>query len=203
MNRSTWVAIVALLILALAAAPLLGWWTLAVPALALPLVLALGRAPRNSGAWGAAAVALGLLGGGIGVMNAAAALLEVGGEAPYSGRAGFGWAALALAALATAGGSLARSRRAAAAGLLILGSTAGTVAMGLFWLNSWYAASLPLCWLAAALALLQPPGGAPASRPQPGDAGDGRPSRGGERADTFPQRQARRPGSTIKGGTPR
>src|ERR671932_912621 len=105
MNRATWIAVVVLLVLLpLAAVPFLGWWLLALPGLAL--LLAAGRlARRDGGGWEWAAVATGLLGGGIGVASAAGALLEVGRVAPYSGRAGFGWAALALAGLAMAGGA--------------------------------------------------------------------------------------------------
>ena len=168
MNRVTWIALVVLLVLLpLAAVPFLGWWLLALPTLALLLLAARGLSRRDGGGWEWAAVAVGLLGGGIGVASAASALLEVGRVAPYSGRAGFGWAALALAGLALAGGALARTRRGLAVGLLVVGSAAGTAAMALFWINSWYLAALPLCWLAAALALLRPPGSAPAPQFQP------------------------------------
>jgi hypothetical protein len=168
MNRATWIAVVVLLVLLpLAAVPFLGWWLLALPGLAL-LLLAAGRLPRrDGGGWEWAAVATGLLGGGIGVASAAGALLEVGRVAPYSGRAGFGWAALALAGLAMTGAALAPTRHRLAAGLLALGSTAGTAAMAVFWINSWYLAALPLCWLAAALALLRPRGATPAPQLQP------------------------------------
>ncbi len=168
MNRATWIAIVVLLVLLpLAAVPFLGLWMLALPVLALLLLAARGLSRRDGGGWEWAAVAVGLLGGGIGVASAASALLEVGRVAPYSERAGFGWAALALAGLALAGGALVRTHRRLAVGLLLLGSTAGSAAMALFWINSWYVAALPLCWLAAALALLRPHGPEPMAQLQP------------------------------------
>ena len=168
MNRATWIAVVVLLVLLpLAAVPVLGWLVLALPALALLLLAVRALTRRYGDSWDWAAVAVGLLGGGIGVAAAASALLEVGGVTPYSERAGFGWAALALAGLAMAGGALARTRRGLAVGLLLVGSIAGSAAMALFWLNSWYVAALPLCWLAAALALLRPHGSAPVGQLQP------------------------------------
>lgn len=168
MNRATWIAIILLLVLLpLAAVPFLGWWMLALPVLVLLLLAARALSRRDGGGWDWAAVAVGLLGGGVGVASAASALLEVGRVAPYSERAGFGWAALALAGLAMAGGGLARTHRRLAVGLLLAGSIAGSAAMALFWLNSWYVAALPLCWLAAALALLRPYGPAPVGQLQP------------------------------------
>ncbi len=168
MNRATWIATVVLLaLLPLAAVPFLGWLVLVLPALTLLLLAARGLTRRDGGGWEWAAVAVGLLGGGIGGGVAASTLLEVGRVAPYSGRAGFGWAALALAGLAMAGGGLARTHRRLAVGLLLLGSTVGSAAMALFWLNSWYVAALPLCWFAAALALLRPRGPEPMAQLQP------------------------------------
>lgn len=143
------VLLLTLALLALAGVPLLGRAAL-VPAglfLLLAALRALRPAERGWGGWGA--VIAGLVGGSIGVAGA---------------RAGFGWAALIDAALALGGGALARARPRAAVGLLLAGSTAGSLAMGLFTLNTWFFAMLPVCWLGAALAAFSP-------RPPAGSAG--------------------------------
>ena len=39
--------------------------------------------------------------------------------------------------------------------MLIAGSTAGCLAMALFTIDTWYFAALPLCWFAAAIAVIR------------------------------------------------
>ncbi len=58
-------------------------------------------------------------------------------------RAGFGWAALALALTAVVGGALVLTRPKVAAVLLIGGSTLGFIAINLFDINTFYFVALP------------------------------------------------------------
>ena len=156
-RRASTTLLLALALLALAGVPLLGRWAF-VPATLL-LLLAAWRALPSPGVarWDTAATVAGTLGGGIGVVAAMLAVAELGGDAAYSARAGYGGAALALAALAMIGGALARSHPRMAIALLLAGSTAGALAMSLFTINSWYYVAVPLCWLGAALTAIGPP----------------------------------------------
>lgn len=148
--------LLALALLALAGVPLLGRWAL-WPAGLLLLLAAVPLLARGERAWyGWAALGVGLLGGGLGVATALVALAALANAAPYRARSGFGAAALLCAAAAMAGGALARARPHAAIGLLLAGSAAGSLAMGLFTIDTWYYAALLLCWLAAMLTALQP-----------------------------------------------
>ncbi len=133
MPRGRIVAIGVLVVLALAAAPLLGRWVLGVAALLLVVLVA---APRLDGVATSAALVLGVRGG---VVGGASAL-----------------AALALALIAAAGGALAPTRPKLAGALPVGGSTLGFVAINLFSINTFYFVALPACWLAAALALARP-----------------------------------------------
>ena len=152
MTRGRMLAIGGLVVLALAAAPLLGSWVLGVAALLLLVVVA---APGLGGVAGRAALVLGVLGGVAGGASALAALRELATDPIYGERAGFDWAALALALVAGAGGMLAPARPKLAGALLVGGSTLGFVAINLFYINTFYFVAPPVCWLAAALALTQ------------------------------------------------
>ncbi len=149
--------------IALAGLPVGGTW-MAVPAV-LFLILAVGPPlGARGGGWGAVGSAVGLLGGSIGIATALLAVAEWGSEPPYTARIGFAGAALLLAAAALAGGAFLPSRPRRAIGMLLLGSTAGCLAMVSFTINTWYFVSLPLCWLAAALAVIRSVASTGASR---------------------------------------
>ena len=154
MNRvGAAITVIVLAILAAASASLLGWWAL-VPAgllVALALVGASARAAPDG--WYVAATIAGTLGGAVGVAGALAALAIYGGTAPYAERAALGVAALLGAALVLLGAALIHRRPVAAAGLLLAGSTGGSLAMAGFTIDTWYFAALPICWLGATLVL--------------------------------------------------
>lgn len=99
------------------------------------------------------AMTLGLLGGLAGTAAAAYALYTVGGTAPYSDRLGFGIAALALALVAAGATMLVRARPAVASLVMAGASLAGLAAISLFDINTWYVLTVPLCLLAAVVAL--------------------------------------------------
>ena len=147
----------ALALLALAGIPLVGYWT-AAPAI---LLLILGASPllhaRESRS-GLVGSVTGLLGGATGIGTALAAIVKRGTEAPHDARIGFAVAALLLAALALAGGTFLASRPRRAVGMLLMGSTAGCLTMAFFTVDTWYFVALPLCWLAASIAAVQPAG---------------------------------------------
>ena len=109
-----------------------------MPALAyalLVLIRFLGWTFAPRGWRGRFTAALALAGGTVGVGGAVSALLTVGTEPVYSVRVGFGWAALALAMLAAAGGLL------------------GAAAINHFYINTPFLLAVPL-WLAALAFLL-------------------------------------------------
>lgn len=150
MTRGRLLVVGVLVLLAVAAAPLLGWWTLGVAVVLLALA---------SATYGRARVWTGtapVLGGAVAGVSALVALLHRAGDPAYGGRAVFGWAALALALVAAAGGGLAPTRPGLAAAPLLLGSLLGFVAINLFDIDTFYFVAMPLCWLAAALALTRP-----------------------------------------------
>jgi hypothetical protein len=99
------------------------------------------------------AMTLGLLGGLAGTAAAAYALYTVGGMAPYGDRLGFGIAALALALVAAGATMLVRARPAVASLVMAGASLAGLAAISLFDINTWYVLTVPLCLLAAVVAL--------------------------------------------------
>lgn len=148
------ITLAALALLALVSIPLGGSW-MAAPAVLFLILAAVLPVRTRTVWWGLAGSAIGLLGGGVGIATALQAIAERGTEAPYDTRIGYAGAALLLAAFALAGGALLPSRPRPAVGLLLLGSTAGCLAMALFAINTWYFVSLPLCWLAAALAVVR------------------------------------------------
>ena len=96
-------------------------------------------------------VLCGLAGGLFAAASAIQALVTVGGEARYEARLGFGWAAL-LFGLAAAAVPLALTRRPRlAASVMMLAGLAGSVAINLFFINTFYLLALPV-WIAGALA---------------------------------------------------
>jgi hypothetical protein len=131
-----------------------GTWALGLSAVILLLLGAHVLTGRRGGAWWARAAALlGLLGGLVAMASAAVALATPS-PTDSGGRAWFGWAALALAAIATSSTSLVQAQPRLAAAGLVAGSSLGLVAISLFDINTYYPVALPLCWIAAALALL-------------------------------------------------
>jgi hypothetical protein len=116
------------------------------------VVSVLGRR-RDGLPWGRAAALLGLLGGLV-AMACAAVALVAWGVTDSGGRAGFGWAALALAITATVSASLVREQPRLTVVGLVTGSSLGLAAISLFNISTFYVVSLPLGWIAAALALL-------------------------------------------------
>ena len=99
------------------------------------------------------ATTLGVLGGLAGTAAAAYALFTVGGTAPYSDRLAFGIAALVLAVVAGAAGLVVRARPATGSLVMAGASLAGLVSISLFDINTWYMVTVPLCLLAAVIAL--------------------------------------------------
>lgn len=163
MANGFWTAAMLLLmtVVSVAAVFVVGTWTLAVTAIILLLLVAHVLSGQRGGVWwGWGAVLLGLLGGLVGAASALAALASAGDMAGAGGRAGFGWAALVLAAVAAAGATLVRRRPRLSVIALVAGSSLGIAAMSLFDINTFYVAAVPLCWIAAVLALLgaRPPG---------------------------------------------
>lgn len=142
-----------LVLLPALAAPLLGYWTLAVSAVLAFFVL---RSDPDASARPlvVVAVAVGLIGGAIGIASAALALATVGGLAPYAERAWLGWLALAFAGVAGTGGLLAAIYPAWATLLLAAGALFGTATISLFYINSPYPLAALLWLIAATLALL-------------------------------------------------
>ena len=146
--------ILLLVLLPVAAMPLLGWWVLAISALLLLLLLF-----QVGAAWTRRLVLLtGAIGGIIGVVNAGAALLTVGGDPVYSTRVGFGWSALVLALVAAIGGLMATTRPRAGAAVMLLTGLAGTVLINLFSINTFYVLAMVFWLLGTVLAFRQPAG---------------------------------------------
>jgi len=100
------------------------------------------------------AALLGLLGGVIGVVSAIAALVAVGEDRAYHPRIGFGWLALAAAIVATLSVLRIVRRAKGATALVLIASGVGTVAINLFYINTFYVAAVPCWWLGAAVAWL-------------------------------------------------
>ena len=104
---------------------------------------------------GKIALGLALLGGLIGVANAALAVSQVGSLPDYSSRLGFGWLALAMAGLAAASGLLVRTRPIVAGVLMTVGALVGAVAINLFYINTYYLLAVPLWLVGAVFALVE------------------------------------------------
>lgn len=106
---------------------------------------ALGGRPIALRVFGLCALAGGLVAAG----SAIQALMTVGGA--YQSRMGFGWAAFLLG-LATAAVPLTLTRRPRlAASVMMLAGVAGSVAINLFFINTFYVLALPV-WIVGALA---------------------------------------------------
>lgn len=105
------------------------------------------------------AVMLGLIGAFAGILAAGYAFVIYmvegtnGMANPYAARVGFGVAAFLLAGVAGLGALLVWRRPEVGSLLLMLGSILGFVAINLFNINTWYILTVPLCLLAALLAL--------------------------------------------------
>ena len=141
--------------LVLLPAALVGWagvWVLGLSALLLVVVL-LRRRLQFRGDWLAVlAASAALLGGVVGVSSAGSAIATVGSLPPYDTRLAFGWAALALAAVATACG-LTRTQRVASSAAMVTAGLLGGAAISFFFINTAYWAAVPLWLLAAVLRL--------------------------------------------------
>lgn len=137
--------------------PWVGTWALGLSGLLL--LVALGTRATAGGRDLGATLASGtaLLGGLVAVASAVNGLAALGSVTPHDSRLGFWWLALGLAILATASGLLARSHRVAGSALMLLAGLSGTVAMGLFSINTYYWAAVPVWLLAAVLALAGSP----------------------------------------------
>ena len=96
------------------------------------------------------AVGLAFVGGVVGAVNAVVAMLTVGGSPGYSERLWAAIAALLLAVLAGAVPIFLSCHCVLAAGLILLCAVAGTVAINLFYIETFYIAALP-AWSASAL----------------------------------------------------
>jgi hypothetical protein len=108
-------------------------------------------------AWIAIAITLGVLGGLVGAASAFAALRHHASDSLYAGRSALGGIALALGLIAAVGGLLIPTRPRLAATFLLLGSLLGFVAMNFYDINTVYILALPVCWIAAAIALVACP----------------------------------------------
>jgi hypothetical protein len=153
-DRRAWLPTVILVVLVFAwtmAGFLFGtwWFVLLGIGCSLPVIL-LRRQQRRI----RVGMFLTLLGGCIAASSAVSALVQVGADPQYYGRAGFGWAALGCAMVATAGPIIIR-RPTIVTVILLLGGAAGGIAMSLFYINTFYVAALPLWWTAALLISLQ------------------------------------------------
>ncbi len=101
---------------------------------------------------------LALLGGAIGVAGAMTALRTVGGDPAYRSRVLYGWIALLCALVATLGVlRLRRHRKPTAAVLTLVASVVGTVAINLFYINTFYVVALPCWWIGLLAMALGPP----------------------------------------------
>ena len=145
-----------LAVLALATGPVLGWMVATVVAV---FIVGVGVAAAIFGepwTWWITTV-LGALGGLAAIWSAAGALVLRSGDVYHAERAAFGWAALALGLAALAGALLIRTRPGLASALLAGGSILGFLAINLFDINTYYALAVPLCLIAALLALARLP----------------------------------------------
>ena len=99
------------------------------------------------------AAVLAILGGAVGALNAGAALIQVGSAPGYDARAVFGWIALGAAVCGATAAVAFLDRPIVAAPVLVVGGLVGTLAINLFYINTFYVAALPL-WLAGTALLL-------------------------------------------------
>ena len=127
-------ALLLLVLLPLAAVPLVGLWAAGVSGLLLLPILVYLVAPQTREWLDRLTVFLAVVGGLIRAVSAAMALAAVGGDPAYSSRVGFGWAAFVFAGLTVAAGLLVRTRPLVATGLLALGSLLGALTINLFYI---------------------------------------------------------------------
>jgi len=146
-----WGLVVGALVIAVLAVPLVGLAALPT-GIVLAVLLALRPPPR-------APAILGALGGAVGAYSAAKALLEVGGQAPYTSRLAFGVAAFLLALVATLAAPRVLARPRQAGLLMLLAGTLGFLAINLYYLNTWYGVGWLLLLAAGGWALVTEPGG--------------------------------------------
>lgn len=93
------------------------------------------------------------LGGVIAVLSAIQAIVQVGGDAAYRERLPFGLVALLAGALLIVAGFDARRHPIRGAATLALAGLAGSIAINLFYINTFYVLSLPLALVAAIAAI--------------------------------------------------
>ncbi|MGZ3678186.1 MAG: hypothetical protein ACXWQR_06420 [Ktedonobacterales bacterium] len=104
-------------------------------------------------------VVLGILGALAGVTASAYAFLIYmvtglnGTGNPYASRVGYCIAAFILAIIAGVGAALLPRQPVLGSILLVAGSILGFISINLMYINTWYALAIPLCILAAILAL--------------------------------------------------
>jgi hypothetical protein len=143
-------AVLAAAVLAALASTALGGWTWIIPGLlGLLLVARFALGPKLSGRL---TLLFGALGAIVSVYSAMQAIVEVGSQAPYDQRAGLGWLALALAAAAGLASTQATTRPAAAGTTMLVTSTAGFIAINLFYINTFYSLGVLLLWAGAVAA---------------------------------------------------
>src|SRR3712207_3933502 len=160
-------AMLILMVVPIAAVPLVGSWAGAISGLLL-LVLVVASVNRYGRQWrDRLAIVLAVLGALIGAANAAIALAHVGSDPIYSTRAGFGWAALAFACLTALGALAIRSHPSVAATILAVGGIAGANAINLFSIDTYYLLAVPLWLLGALLALARAVSSRPSARVPP------------------------------------
>jgi hypothetical protein len=93
------------------------------------------------------------MGGLVAVPSAVQALVTVGSQPVYETRVTFGWAALALALVASVAPIALRERPGLAASVVAASGLAGSIAINFFWINTLYTLALPL-WLIGTLIAL-------------------------------------------------
>lgn len=104
-------------------------------------------------------VVLGILGALVGVTAAGYAFIIYmvnglnGTGNPYASRVGYCIAAFILAIVAGVGAALLPRQTMLGSILLVAGSILGFISLNLMYVNTWYALAIPLCLLAAILAL--------------------------------------------------
>lgn len=143
-------AAVVLLVIPLAAIPLLGTSAVIVTPV-LAVVFAVGYLWQSGGR--GLGVGLAMLGAVVGGANAVLALVRVGGNPNYHARVGFGWAALVLALIARLTPLMRGQRRVLASVLTAGAGLSGAVASTLFDIDTFYVVAVPL-WLASPMVLL-------------------------------------------------
>jgi len=148
-----WVAFIGVAVAAVVSARFLAGLSAAVLVLTLAGVAGLLFGVR---AFRWAPLVFGLLGGVVAAPSAVQALLLVGRDPAYAPRAGLGWAALALALVASLAAVAMRGHPRLLALVTILAALGGGVAINLFYINTFYVVALPLWLVGAAVAAFSP-----------------------------------------------